>query len=595
MPQAGSTPTRRAVLGGTLGAFGLLLVGCTPKGGENQTASGQPAGHRLLTLQTPAPCASWDPVEAGDVDTQRVIRQMYDTLIGIDPATGAPAPALAESWTVSEDGLEYSFVLRKSLTFHDGTPLDSAAVTTNFHRWMALGQIDDPAVGTVSTLFDAVADPEETTATPKDKGDDAPQSTKDDADGAKEPTEKDPAPAPQTTTPDPLGKPNALVLAPVSSVLPSDALTVRLTLKRPITPLIEALTHPGFSIVNPAALKKADALTGRAPKRGLDREDAGSGPYTASVEADTVVLTAFEHHYLGAAELDEVRLTPKASAVRRAWDLTAGRIDGFDLVTVDTLKQLYQDTQQVLQRDPFSVAYLGMNQANEWLGDERVRRAVAHALDRNALLDGVFISSTKPASSPLPPSLGVAAPPSGYGRDLAKAKRLLDSAGYDGTPIPFLYPTDVARPYLPLPERIFAVLSGQLGELGLAIEPLPMPWDHGYSTAVINGKHAGFHLLGNQGTYRDPEVFLGSLFARRSPQLAYDSPEVRRRIRLARTLPDGEERTAAYADIVELITVDAPLLPLVYPISALAMAPKVSEYPVSPVLDEPLRNVKLSS
>jgi peptide/nickel transport system substrate-binding protein len=596
MQKAAAAPTRRAVLAGIGGTLGLLIAGCTVDS-PSPTSTTTTASRRVLRLLTPAPSGSWDPVEASDLEAQRIVRQSYDTLLGLDGASGAPAPGLAESWSVSEDGLVYEFVLRKGVSFHDGSAFNASAVVTNLRRWIALGGSDDPAVSLVSTLFDAVKDPGERTPSPSaestDQPSDASQSPSQDQEQGGAATQ-DPAPSASTSQADPLGEATALVDSPVASVSAETEFTVRLVLTRRITPLVQALTHPCFSIVSPEQLKSAGALEGRANSDALRRADAGTGAFSPSEDGETIVLTALKDHFLGQSGVDEARLTPQASATRRAWELVRGTCDGFDLVTVDTLKTLAQDTQQVLQRDPFSVAYLGMNQANPWLADERVRRAIAHAIDKNTLIDGLYITGTKSAASPLPPSLGIAEPGSAYGHDAAKAKRLLEQAGYGGEAIEFLYPTQVARPYLALPERVYAAVAGQLGAVGIEVTPVGVPWDEGYFEAVLSGKHHGLHLLGTQGTYRDPENFIGRLFSRRSAQLSFDSPEVRRRVRAARAMPEGVERTAAYADIVELITVAAPLVPLVYPISALAFSPKVSSYPTSPVLDEPLRDVALA-
>lgn len=69
-----------------------------------------------------------------------VLRQVYDTLVYREPATGRFVPGLAESWEISADGREYTFELRQDVVFHDGTPFDAAAVAANLDR------ILDPAI-----------------------------------------------------------------------------------------------------------------------------------------------------------------------------------------------------------------------------------------------------------------------------------------------------------------------------------------------------------------------------------------------------------------------------------------------------------------
>lgn len=602
MQLPGSQLSRRAVLGGSLGALGVLLAGCTPAQPDPATPTGDGSHRRLLTLQTPAASGSWDPVLGSDLESQRITRQVYDRLVGIDAQTGNPAPSLAESWTISEDGLSYEFVLRQGVTFSDGTVFDADAVVTNFNRWKALGTLKDYDVAAISTLLDSVEDSKEGTATPpRTQPSPSPSPTASSTEPAREPASQDQAtsrpedaatPA-QTKGADPLKDQLARVETALVSAAAPDPRTVRLTLRRPITPLLRALTHPSFGIVSKQALKAADALGGVAKKGTLRRAPAGTGPFQAAMDGNTVVLTARHGHFSGEMGVDEVRLTPTPQVARRVWDLEAKKSDGFDLVSVDVLKQLVLSAVQVPPRDPFSVTYLGVNRANKWLADDRVRRAVAHAIDRNALLD-LFLSSSKTAASALAPSLGIGEPGTGYPFDPEKARRLLADAKYDGQKIPFLFPTEAARPYLPLPERLYSKLAGMLSTVGFTLDPVAVRWDDGYFTAVRTGRHAGLHLLGIQGIYRDPESFLGPLFSRVTPQFDYDSPEMRRRIRMARAMPEGEERQQAYADIVELLAVDLPLLPLTYPISSLALGPRILEYPVSPVLDEPLARVRLS-
>lgn len=571
-------PSRRTVLAGTgLSLITLALAGCTAGGRGEQ--DGPPSGR--ITFQTPSASGSWDPVLGQDLESQRIMRQVYDTLLGTDPRTGKLAPGLATSWHVSEDGLTYEFGLRKGVRFHDDTPVDAEAVVANFRRWRALGRQDSTATSGVWAIFDADRDPHwDSTSIGRDR----PSADPDDRD-------QHPAPTPSLSLDDPVEDPSAEPGPVVKEVLAVDASTVRITLHRRLTPLLRALTQPVFGIVSPAALKRAGALGGRAETSFLDRSPVGSGPFNAAAYGDTVTLSATRHHFAGTPQVGSVDLIPTPQAGRRRDDLIRGRSDGFDLVTVDILKDLMQAGLQVIPRDPFSVTFLGLDHDQTWLKDERVRRAIAHAIDRDELTD-LFLDSTEPADSLLPASLGIDPPKAQYPHDPTAAKDLLDAAGYDGSPIPFAFPTDVARPYLPLPELLYSRLSAQLGRVGLIVQPHPIPWDDGYLDTVRERGHAGLHLLGRQGTYRDPEAFLGDLFSRKSDQFHWDSPEVRRRLRVARSLPEGEERESAYADIVELIAVDLPVVPLVHPIAAVALGAGIRQYPFSPVLDEPLSRLE---
>src|SRR5688572_20529107 len=78
--------------------------------------------------------ATLDPWNASEPNALLVTRQIFETLVAFEPGSLRIVPKLAESWSVSSDGLAWTFVLRRGVKFHDGTDLDASAVALNFDR-----------------------------------------------------------------------------------------------------------------------------------------------------------------------------------------------------------------------------------------------------------------------------------------------------------------------------------------------------------------------------------------------------------------------------------------------------------------------------
>jgi peptide/nickel transport system substrate-binding protein len=129
-----------ALLGSTTLAVAIVLAGCGG-GGSGSSASGAagpPVKGGTIVYGADREPTCLDPHNLGDMPQTYVSRQYLDSLVSERP-DGTVVPWLADSWTVSPDGLIYTFKIKQGVKFHDGTPLDAAAVKANFD------QILDPA------------------------------------------------------------------------------------------------------------------------------------------------------------------------------------------------------------------------------------------------------------------------------------------------------------------------------------------------------------------------------------------------------------------------------------------------------------------
>src|SRR5689334_13055968 len=128
---------RRLLIFITIGAF--LLLGCSSIAliavamTWNRRVIAPVAVKRIVYGLAVMP-DGFDPHINSSYEMGVVLRSVYDTLVYRDPQTKDFVPGLAEKWTVSDDGLTYTFTLRKGVRFHDDTPFNAQAVAANLDR-----------------------------------------------------------------------------------------------------------------------------------------------------------------------------------------------------------------------------------------------------------------------------------------------------------------------------------------------------------------------------------------------------------------------------------------------------------------------------
>ncbi|QCB98937.1 ABC transporter substrate-binding protein [Arthrobacter sp. PAMC25564] len=535
----------------------LPLASCTGTAGDgpaSSAASASPsaAPTAVFTFGTASQPLGLDPALVSDTESYRITRQVLEGLVGVDQTTGQPTPLLATEWNQSEEGRAYTFRLRDKVTFQDGSPFDAAAVCYNFNRWFNFPDaLRKQATGTsFKSVFKAHSD-----------------------------------------------QASLSIFKGCTALAPDN---VRIDLTQPFTGFLQALTLPAFAISSPQALKagNADVLDQSRdgqPMSAYALHPVGTGPYVfGSWDQGSVTLASNKDYWGDKGQIGTINFVAYDQPQARLQALLDGKIDAYDAVTVGNFDQLVKRGKQIIQRDPFSVMYLGMNQDIPILQNLKVRQAIEMALDKDTLIRRFFIDNTAQASQFVPPKLSGfnnTAPSLGYNPD--KAKQLLAEAGYKGEELKFYYPLNVTRPYLPTPEKVYAEISRQLTAVGLNIKPVPVDWSDGYLQKVTSpGDHA-LHLLGWNGSYSDPDNFVGPLFGEKTGEFGYQDPQVFSKIARARGLPDGKERTEQYQTINTQIAASVPAVPIAFPISALALSDRVLKYPASPVLNEVFTKVEL--
>jgi peptide/nickel transport system substrate-binding protein len=141
--------SRRGFLAGAGGASAALVlaawgVGSTAAStsGSGKSGTGTPVKGGTLSISYVADLeGAFDPNQVYWIETRSLNRNFADSLTDQDPATGEMVPWLADSWTINSDASEYTFKLRKGVTFSDGTPFNAQAVKTAYDGIVALGAL----------------------------------------------------------------------------------------------------------------------------------------------------------------------------------------------------------------------------------------------------------------------------------------------------------------------------------------------------------------------------------------------------------------------------------------------------------------------
>lgn len=324
------------------------------------------------------------PRSFGGWNTGRVVQQTHESLMEDDfdtaPANpGQPTaivPRLAQGCDVSDDARRFLFRLRPGIRFHDGAPLDAEAVVLNYAR------ICDPA----SELFSPEA-----------------------AD---------------------LNRAAAELIAKVRAV---DSLTVEITLTQSSPEFLRYMTQedaPGAqSLVSPWALKRfgPDGCTDRAPGTGAFRfHRRFDTPHGSGVE-----LARNDDYWGGRPRLSGIRFLPFPDLGDRLRALAEGRVDmAYSLEGAD-LEELAAQGFTIPEYHPPYIWYLVFNLRDPHIADIRVRRAIAHAIDREALCAKLFPGAAVPAFCMLPPGSPSHDPQAEdpYPFDPDRARALLGEAG----------------------------------------------------------------------------------------------------------------------------------------------------------------------
>ncbi len=504
-----------------------------------------------------------DGALVSDGESLRAVQQIFETLVGLEEGGTAPVPKLAASWEPNEDGTVWTFALQEGVTFHDGTPFNAEAVCFNFDRWYNFsGPLQNPSASYYwQVVFGGFAEKE---------------------------------------------NPDAPDESLYQSCEATDDLTAVITLTQESATFIPALAQASFSIASPEALVEFEADAGTVDEEGVFQpagtfgieHPVGTGPFMFESwsRGESLTLAKYDDYWGEPAKLDTLIFRPIGDNAARLQALQSGDIQGYDLVEPQDIEVIEADSSlQILDRPAFNVAYVGINVGTPPMDDPNVRRAFAHGLDRQSVVDAFYAGRAEVAKNFMPPALeGYAEDVTTYDYDPELSKQLLEEAGLTlPVKIDFWYPSDVSRPYMPDPKRNFEAFAASLNEAGFEVVPKTAPWSPDYLGSANEGKLPVF-LLGWTGDYGDADNFLGTFF--QTPQAQWGTTEnpnqeVHELLAQAEIETDQATRVALYEQANQLIADWIPGVPYAHSQPALAFRSDVQGFVPNPTTNETFATV----
>jgi peptide/nickel transport system substrate-binding protein len=305
-----------------------------------------------------------DPAYVTGVLESYVVMNIYAALVQWEYGTMDVVPDLAESWDISDDGLTYTFHLRKGAQFHKG-----------------YGEV---TAKDVEYSYNRILNPDTGAALVK----------------------------------------NYQMIKEVKAL---DKYTARFTLRDPFAPLLMRLTaFKAGGIVPKAAVEK------HGDKFGMNPVGAGPFEWVSGNPRGDMVLKAFDNYYAGKPKLDKI-IYPHITDNSVAYiAFEAGDLDVVNIQDPEILKRYKADPKIEVQTRPgLNINYIVMNTKQKPFSDVKVRQAVAHAIDKKALIDTVLQGLATELTGPIPSDCDYyTADVKKYPYDPAKAKALLKEAGY---------------------------------------------------------------------------------------------------------------------------------------------------------------------
>ena len=476
---------------------------------------------------------------------------IYNRLVEFETGTTKVIPGLAESYDVSDDGLEYTFHLRDGVKFHSN---DQFTPSRDFNA-------DD-----VIFTFDR-------------------QWNKDNpyfsyAGGSWEYFES-------------MSMPDL-----IKGIEKVDDLTVKFVLNRPEAPFIANMAMDFASIMS---AEYADQMMEAGTPEQLNQAPIGTGPFTfLGYQKDAVIRYTANQDFFreGLPKVDNLvfAITPDASV--RYQKLKAGECHVMPYPNPADIEAMKEDPGiNMMQQEGLNVGYLAYNTRIPPFDNAKVRKALNMAIDKQAIIDVVFQGSGQIAKNPIPPTMW------SYNDDVVDdpydpetAKKMLEEEGVTDLSMK-VWAMPVQRPYNPNARRMAELIQDDFSKIGVDVEIVSYEWGE-YLARARELDRDGAVLLGWTGDNGDPDNFLAVLLGcdgvgnSNRAQWCYEPFE--KLIQDAKVISDQEKRADLYEQAQVIFKEQAPWATIAHSVVFMPVRPEVENYKVHPLGSHIFTEVGLS-
>jgi len=465
-------------------------------------------------------------------------RTVFNRLVEFDHGKTTISPGLAESWTISDDGKEYTFKLRKGVKF---AATDYFTPTRDFNADDVVFSFERQ-VDKSGPWFEYI-----------------------------------PGIAYQYYN-DQFGD-------NITKVEKVDDYTVKFTLKEPNITFIPTL---GMDFASVVSKEYADKLQADKTPELFNQKPVGTGPYIfVDYQTDAAIRYKANPDYWGGKQkIDDLIFAITTDPAVRAQKLKAGECNIMSYPAPADISGLQADPNlKVDEQEGLNIGALMYNTQQKPFDDVRVRKALNMAINKQAIIDAVFQGAGTVAINPIPPTMW------GYNKDIKDdpydpdaAKKLLEEAGVKDLKMN-VWAMPVQRPYMPNARRAAELIQADFAKVGVTAEIVTYDWGE-YLKRSLDKDRDGAVMLGWTGGIADPDNFLAALLSCKAIGSAnranWCNEDFEKLIQAAKLTTDQAERTKLYEQAQVVFKEQAPWLTIAHQIVEQPISKKVKDFRIDP-------------